>query len=461
MSLKKERHNLENATAQLLEFALKAGAETAEVCGAYGQKTKISLEKQDYHLASSDDGYSMGIRVLTRNRQGFASCNTLDPKDLKEVALRAVEISGFSPENPHYSIQTGGNIPNEAPKDLWDEALFNLSLQTQKEWTKAMVAEVTKDKRFRLNEGSIEISSGLGIVANTLGTHEMERETVAGWSLMGMGVDGDTITSFDYFSEISRKALSIPEKLIHSTKTFRDRVIKSLKVGPAESYKGIVLFTPRAVLDILVSEILYHFNGRTVTEGTSRWKVSDNEKKVLESSLTIWDRPWLIDRAGCSVFDREGTPTRDTLLLEKGVLKSFMLDHYAARALGLASTGHAAGGPSSIPSVGSHTICVEPGKEPLKSLLKKISTERKQFLVVHRYSGQVDPITGDFSGVAKGAEWFEGEAALYTCKETMISGNLFESLGKGLVGFSKETEVIDSGDEAPYFAIDSVSVTTV
>ena len=50
-TLKKEVHTLENTAAKLLSMALKAGAEKAEVCGTFGQKTKISLEKQDYHLA--------------------------------------------------------------------------------------------------------------------------------------------------------------------------------------------------------------------------------------------------------------------------------------------------------------------------------------------------------------------------------------------------------------------------
>ena len=53
--LKKERHALENAASKLLSLAMQAGASTAEVCATYGSQTKIGLEKQDFHMASSDE----------------------------------------------------------------------------------------------------------------------------------------------------------------------------------------------------------------------------------------------------------------------------------------------------------------------------------------------------------------------------------------------------------------------
>ena len=63
-SFKKERLQLENASSKLIALALQAGAKTAEVCSTFRQSTKITLEKQDYHLASSDEGASFGLRVI-------------------------------------------------------------------------------------------------------------------------------------------------------------------------------------------------------------------------------------------------------------------------------------------------------------------------------------------------------------------------------------------------------------
>jgi len=458
-SFKKERLQLENASSKLISLALQAGAQTAEVCGSFRQSTKITLEKQDYHLASADEGASFGLRVICDDRLGFTSCNTFEPQDLKEIAHRAVEIAKFSPRNPYFTIQGAANNAKEAPHALWDDSLYQVSLQTQKDWVKWMIEEALRDSRFRLNDGQLSLSASVALVSNSLGTHKAERETAASWSLMGMGVEGDNITSFDYFSELSRHAAGIQDRMVASTKKFRDSVLANLKTGAPKSYKGLVAFSPRAVVDILLSSLAYHLSGRSVVEKTGKWTLKDLQAPLLDSRLTIQDNPWLVDRGGCSAFDREGTPTRPLNLFDKGVLQTFLLDNYAAKALNLASTGHAAGGPSALPSVGSHCMILSPGEESWDELRARATKEQKEILLVHRYSGQVDSVTGDFSGVAKGAEWWNGGEHVYNVKETLISGNIFDVLSRELFGLSRETEVIDSNESSPYLVAAGVSVT--
>jgi PmbA protein len=181
---------------------------------------------------------------------------------------------------------------------------------------------------------------------------------------------------------------------------------------------------------------------------------------VLDPQLTLVDNPWLADRFGCAVFDREGTPTRPLTAIDSGILRGFFLDGYAGKALERPSSGHAAGGPSSAPTVGSHCLCLHGGTESVESLLKRATDQAREFLVLHRYSGQVDPVTGDFSGVAKGGEWWHGGERAYCVKETLISGNIFDAFRKSLVGISKETEVIDCGEESPTLVVDGISVTS-
>lgn len=457
--LKKERATLENTAEKLLSLALTAGAEKVEVCASFGQKTRISLEKQDYHLASSDDGFQFGLRVLRGRQQGFASCNTTDPRELKDIALRAVEIAGFSPPNPHCDILPSENIPSETPVDFFDPALFQVSLQTQRDWIRLLAEEAMRDKRFRLNEGSLEVGSSLFLVLNSLGTHKIEHETVAGWSVMGMGAEGEKLTSFDYFSDLTRKAEGIQDRLVASARKFRTGVIDSLRQGPAETYKGVVVFSPRATLEILIEPLTYHLSGRNLVEGTTRWKLDERGKTLFNRALTLSDEPWKTDRAGATLFDREGTPTRPLSLIENGAWKAVLLDHYAAKGLGLQSTGHASGGPSTLPALSSHGLLVAPGKTPRAAMLKDVSSRQKRLLYVHRYSGQADPITGDFSGVAKGGEWWTAGEPSHFVQDTLISGNVFESLGSNLLEVSKETELVDASEEAPTLAVEGISVT--
>jgi PmbA protein len=80
-------------------------------------------------------------------------------------------------------------------------------------------------------------------------------------------------------------------------------------------------------------------------------------------------------------------------------------------------------------------------------------------LWINRYSGQTDPVSGDFSGVAKGSEWWVAGEFQHCVEETLISGNIFECLNQNLLGLSLETELVDSSNESPYLLADGVSVT--
>lgn len=457
--LKVETDLLESSSSKMLSAALNAGAESAEVCASYSQKTKIGMEKQDFHLASSDAGYHLGIRVLKNGKQGFASTNSTDAKDLKQIATRAVEIATFSPANPNYLIAATENVSN--PRfSLWDDGLFQLSLKTQQDWTKLLAEEALRDKRFRLNEGSVEVGSGLFLIQNSLGTLKIEKDTHAAWSVMGMAIEDDQITSFDYFSALSRKTAGIPDRIFKSVQEFCKSVIATLRQAPAQTYQGAVVFSPRAVAEIFLDGLCYHLNGRVVGDGLSRWKVGDVGKKVVDSRIQLKDVPWTAERWGTAFFDREGIPTSERTVIEGGELKGFFLDSYAAKSTGLKSTGNAIGGPNSVPSVGPHTLSMGAGDKSKKALFTAAGDATGEFLVVNRFSGQVDPVTGDFSGVAKGGEWWKGGERVCFTTETLVSGNIFTAMGKGLVGISSETEVVDSGSESPYLLCDGVSVTS-
>jgi len=323
-----------------------------------------------------------------------------------------------------------------------------------------MVDEALKDSRFRLDGGGIEINSKLSMVLNSRGTHKLEREALISWSLMGMASDGERLTSFDYFQNMSRQALRVEEKIIASTRALCDRLIRNLTNGRAKSYRGLVGFSPRAVAEIFFPVLSYHLNGRTLVEKTGKWTLKYLGNRVLSPLLNLEDLPLLPDRFGFCVFDREGVPTRPVQLISEGFLKEILTDAYAGTALGRPLTGSAAGHAAQVPSVAPHSLTLRAGARPLEQLLHDTETKQREFLLIHRFSGQSDPVTGDFSGVAKGGEWWIGGESAYTVQETLISGNVFDCLGSALCGVSYETEVVDAAEESPWIFSDGVSVTS-
>lgn len=458
--LNKEKKILENAAAQLMEEASKRGADSVETCAYFYQRSRISLEKQDYHLASSDEGFQMGLRVLKGQKQGFVSLNSVEPDELRSCAEEAVKIASFSPDNPYWSIQNPpSSVPSQPHLDLWDPSFSHVSFRTQLDWIQRMKQEILSDSRIRLNEGSVELSKSLSLITNSKGVHQFERDTSCVWSLMGMAQDENRVTSFDYFTELSRTHQKVIECMVKSTRSFQKALLKNLKVSKPRSYRGKVLFSPRAVIDILLDSLIFHLNGRVVLEKSSRWSCAHLGQAQLSPLITLKDSAWSADRFSCGLFDREGTPTTELELFSAGVLNHFLLDHYSAKGLHLSSNGHASGGPSSAPSVGSHSLSLSPGETSLTKLIQMADPQSEGVLWINRYSGQTDPVSGDFSGVAKGSEWWVAGEFQHCVEETLISGNIFECLNQNLLGLSLETELVDSSNESPYLLADGVSVT--
>ena len=63
-------------------------------------------------------------------------------------------------------------------------------------------------------------------------------------------------------------------------------------------------------------------------------------ERVASPGVTVVDNGTLPDRRGSLTVDDEGTPTKDTVLIEDGILKGYMQDRMNARLMGVESTGN-------------------------------------------------------------------------------------------------------------------------
>ncbi|TAL90219.1 MAG: metalloprotease PmbA, partial [Rhodanobacter sp.] len=139
-------------------------------------------------------------------------------------------------------------------------------------------------------------------------------------------------------------------------------------------------------------------------------------KPVMPAWLSINERPHLPRGQGSGNFDAEGVATRDSALIEGGVLARYVLGSYSARKLGLESTGNAGG---------VHNLLVESGaqdgaRSDFAGMLRRLGTG----LLVTEVMGQgVSTITGDYSRGAAGF-WVEHGQIAYPVEGITIAANL-------------------------------------
>jgi PmbA protein len=158
-------------------------------------------------------------------------------------------------------------------------------------------------------------------------------------------------------------------------------------------------------------------------------------KPLAPEFVTIYDDGRMPGGLGSRPFDGEGLPTRKTTVVERGVLKSYLLDTYSGKKLGLASTGNASRSVGESPSVGPTNFYLAPGT---KSPEEIIASVRQGLYVTELIGFGINMVTGDYSRGVCGF-WIEHGELAYPVEEITIAGNLkqifadIEMIGSDLV----------------------------
>src|SRR5262249_15250412 len=147
-------------------------------------------------------------------------------------------------------------------------------------------------------------------------------------------------------------------------------------------------------------------------------------QKVADESVTIIDDATIPGLFGSSPFDDEGVPSRRTVVIEKGVLKSYLLNSYAARKLGMKTTGNASRGLTGNAGIGHGNFYVEKGVQTPEQMVAGISNG---FYITELIGFGVNAVTGDYSRGAAGM-WIRNGELAFAVSEVTIAGNLTEML---------------------------------
>jgi PmbA protein len=127
---------------------------------------------------------------------------------------------------------------------------------------------------------------------------------------------------------------------------------------------------------------------------------------------------------GTSPFDGEGLPSLRTVVVEKGVLRNYLLNTYTARKLGMKSTHNASRGLAGTPGIGAGNLYLEPGTLTPEEIIAAIPAG---LYVTSLMGFGVNLVTGDYSRGATGL-WIENGELTHAVEEVTIAGKLAEML---------------------------------
>lgn len=441
----------------LLRYAIKQaealGASDAEAYGATNNESEIFIENNDIKQAKSQRTQSIGIRLVLDGSIGFYSINDLTKSKISDAADMAIKVARASPRDRHNVLPHRPKSKSKSLRGIYDRNAD--SFQTSD--AARLAADMLKsaklyDTRISVDSGNFSAEVATHAVANSNGIELKEKTSIFSWSIMGMAIEDTEISSFDYQVGGSHYIKDID---VYNTATeFAQTVVKSLGTRKIEeSFKGEMLLTPMASNEMIEEVIAHAINSDAVQKKSSHF-AGKIGKQVASDLLTVEDDATNVEGLNASSFDREGVFHRKNIVIERGILKKFLYNTQTASKDGVRSTGNAGGSTSSPPTVSTTNFLVKPMRSSVDTLVSEID----KGIMISRFSGNVNPVNGDFSGVVKGGQLIVNGTIKHAVKEVMVAGNVFEALRR-LNGISTERKAI-YGSILPYMRFDGISFTT-
>lgn len=431
-------------TTEILGRGSDLGADRVKCAGSCGKKSRLVVENGEFTLADTITSKSLGVLVHKDQKKGSSSTNATAQEDLNQAVSNAMDLASFSVADPFLTMANQEQAPpaQDLPF-LFDPKLVDVSLEELGDLMKDVLALFKEQPKFALDRFELGTGVGYGRMRNSLGVNQRELQTSMSWSYMGMAIDGDQVSGMDYESESVYSFADAHGRISANVRDFLKRVMDSLNPLKCPSYKGPILIAPRAISDLFLRTILYQASGSSVMDGKSKWDKSIGTQ-VMSDKFTLRDRPHEASQSGATSYDADGLPTRDQMIIDRGVLKTHLLSCYSAGKLGRTSNAMA-GGPFCLE--------IEAGNDSVDDLYRA----RDKLLLISRFSGNVDVLTGDFSGLAKASRLIEGGKDVGAVGETMIAGNVFE-LAANILGVANQSQLVSGSYRAPMILADCVTV---
>ncbi len=404
--------------------ALELGATGAECTISEAEEFSASVRMREVENLKQAGSRAAGIRVLVGNLTGSSRTSDLTPQGIENMVRGSLDLARITTADPHAGLPDPSELGrvNEADLRLFDGSVSRM----ETEWKiaqakKAEEVALAADARITNSEGaSFDSYIGSRVFANSLGFKGEYRTSSCGLSVVPVAKQNGSMER-DYWHTAAREVsrLESPEEV---GRRAAERALRRLNPRKVPTQKVPVIFEPRTAR-MLLGDLFDAVNGGAIYRHAS-FLAGKLGEKIASDALTIIDDATMPGLFGSSPFDDEGVMSRRTVVIERGVLKSYLLNTYTARKLGLKTTGNASRGLAGNAGVGPGNFYIEAGTRSEADLIAAV---RQGLYVTELIGASANTVTGDYSSGAAGL-WIENGELAYPVSEITIAGNLKQML---------------------------------
>ncbi|MGD0901912.1 MAG: TldD/PmbA family protein [Terracidiphilus sp.] len=421
--------DLEALAADVVALAMKAGASDAEAVAREGDEFSVNVRLGQVETLKESGSRGLGLRVFLGTRSASASTSDLTAEGIRQLVDGALALARVTEEDPFTGLpETAefGSIPGDL--HLYYDDVYSLSGPERIELARrAEAAALAADPRITNSDGgSFDAATGRKALANSRGFAGGYRTSYAGVSVAPLAMDASGAMQRDGWWSSARcfAHLEAPEAVGREAAR---RTLRRLGARRVPTQRVPMVFAPEVARSLLGS-VFEAASGDAIWRGASFLTGRLGERIAAPGVTIVDDNAMLLPTGaggfGSSPFDGEGLPSRRTVVVEAGVLRSYLLNTYCARKLGMKSTHNASRGLAGTPGIGCGNLYLEPGTLTPVEILAAIPAG---LYVTGLMGFGVNVVTGDYSRGATGL-WIENGALTHAVEEVTVAGNLAEML---------------------------------
>ena len=422
--------DLQQLAQEVVASAVRHGATAADCILREGSEFTATVRCGEVEKLKEAGAKAIGLRVFVGSRVASTYSSDFSSAGMERLVSSALAAARVTSEDPYAGLPEDeqlGQLPGDLQLFCEDvtrleaPALIDAARRTEQ-------AAFAVDARIQNSEGATcDASYGRKILATSAGFVGQYRRSSCSLSVVPIAVPqagdeaGGRGMQQDYWYTVARSfaALESPEQV---GRIAAERALRRLGARKAATVRVPVVFDQRTAGSLLGS-LFDALSGDSVYRQAS-FLAGKLGEKIASDAVTLMDDGTLPGGFGSAPFDDEGVKTRCTTVIERGVLKSYLLNSYAARKLGLATTGNASRGVAGNPGVGPHNFFLQPGAASPEGILRSVRTG---FYVTDFMGFGVNTVTGDVSLGAAGL-WIDSGELAYPVEEVTVAGNLLEML---------------------------------
>jgi len=403
-----EQSRLEDIVQDLIAQAQQLGADEVEAGVSIDAGLSVTVRLGETETLEYNRDRALGLTVYFDHCKGSASTADFAPESLAATVRAACDIARYTSKDEYAGLADADRIATSIPDlDLyhpWDisaEQAIGLAAECEDAARKV-------DRRIENSEGgTVSTNTGMRVKANTHGFLAGYRSSYHSLSCAVIGKQDDEMQR-DYWSWSARDYADLPPAA-EVGRIAGERTIRRLGTQHLSTRQVPVIYAAD-----IASSLFGHFI--SAVSGSSLYRkasflLDHLDKQVFPEFIHIHEQPLLPKGLGSAPYDGEGVATRPRDIVLDGILQGYVLNSYAARKLGMETTGNAGG---------VRNLTIDSGDKSLPELLRTMDTG---LLVTELIGFGVNNVTGDYSRGAAGY-WVEGGEIQYPVDEITVAGNL-------------------------------------